>query len=75
MNEHKIEIIVDDRECNSGVISVLRTDGRCDIKIQRMSIGDYLIDERVLVERKTLPDLLVTINLLKSASAWLCAVI
>ena len=62
MDEYKIKIVADDRECNSKVISVLQNDGGCDIKIQRMSIGDYLIDERVLVERKTLPDLVASIK-------------
>jgi len=62
MDEHKIKIIADDRECSSGVIHVLRTDGRCDIKTRRMPVGDYLIDERFLVERKTLPDLLASIK-------------
>ncbi|MFQ5435451.1 MAG: ERCC4 domain-containing protein, partial [Anaerolineae bacterium] len=62
MDERKIKIIADDRERNGGVISVLRADGRCDIKTQRIPVGDYLIDERVLVERKTLPDLLASIK-------------
>jgi len=62
MDERKIKIIADDRERNSGVMSVLQTDGRCDLKIQRISVGDYLIDERVLVERKTLPDLVASIK-------------
>ncbi len=62
MDEHKIKIIADDRERNSGVLSALRSDGCCDLKIHRMPVGDYLIDERVLVERKTLPDLVASIK-------------
>ena len=44
MDEHKIKIIADDRERNSGVMSVLRADGRCDLIVQRIPVGDYLID-------------------------------
>jgi ERCC4-type nuclease len=62
MDEHDIKIIADDRERNCGVIAVLQNSGCCDLKIQRMPVGDYLIDERVLVERKTLPDLLTSIK-------------
>ncbi len=62
MDERKIKIIADDRERSSGVMSVLQSDGRCDLRIQRMPVGDYLIDERVLVERKTLPDLVASIK-------------
>jgi DNA excision repair protein ERCC-4 len=60
MDEHKIKIIADDREHNSGVLPLLRTDERCDLKIQRLSVGDYLIDKLLLVEHKTLPDLVAS---------------
>jgi ERCC4-type nuclease len=62
MDEHDIKIIADDRERNCGVIAVLQNSGYCDLEIQRMPVGDYLIDDRVLVERKTLPDLLASIK-------------
>jgi DNA excision repair protein ERCC-4 len=62
MDNRKIKIVADDRERDSGVISALSVHGRCDVEIRRMLIGDYLIDGRVLIERKTLPDLLASIK-------------
>lgn len=62
MDEDRVQIIVDDRECSGGVIPALHTDGCCRIEIRRMPVGDYLVDGRVLVERKTLPDLIASIK-------------
>ena len=44
------------------VIAALEANGRCQVEIRRMSVGDYLVDGRVLLERKTLPDLVASIK-------------
>lgn len=48
-------IIVDDREPES-VTAALKVQPDCHVSIQRLSLGDYQVDDRLLFERKTLPD-------------------
>lgn len=58
----RIPIIVDDREGRSCVLEALQASGGFDITVQRMAVGDYLVDDRLLFERKTLPDLALSIQ-------------
>ncbi len=48
-------IIVDDRESRL-VIAELESYPDCHVSVQRLPLGDYLVDDRLLFERKTLPD-------------------
>ncbi len=56
-----IEIIADDREQKSDVIRLLSEIDNVDVQIGRLSIGDYKIDNRLIVERKTLKDFAISI--------------
>jgi ERCC4-type nuclease len=56
-----MEIVADDRERASGVVERLRGLPGLRIVIRRLDLGDYLLDNRILVERKTLADLAVSI--------------
>jgi ERCC4-type nuclease len=56
-----LAITVDDRERESGVLECLRGLPRLRIMIRRLELGDYILDNRILVERKTLADLAVSI--------------
>lgn len=56
-----INIIADDREQKSEVIPSLSRIEKVTVRIQRISIGDYQIDNRVVVERKTLKDFAISI--------------
>jgi len=56
-----INIVVDDRECKSEVICSLSEIENVDIRIKRISVGDYQISSRVIVERKTLKDFAISI--------------
>lgn len=49
-------VVVDDRERSAGVVRRLRE--RADVKVveRRLTVGDYLVDGRLLAERKTLAD-------------------
>jgi len=49
-------IIADDRECKNAVIKSLSEIENVDVSIRRLSVGDYQIGSRVIVERKTLKD-------------------
>jgi len=58
---HPINIIADDRENKNDVINSLSGNENVDVTIQRLSKGDYQIEDRVIVERKTLKDFAVSI--------------
>ncbi|MBW2428173.1 MAG: nuclease [Deltaproteobacteria bacterium] len=60
-NNSPINIIADDRECKSDVIESLLEIENVEVDIRRLSIGDYQIGNRVIVERKTLHDFAISI--------------
>jgi Fanconi anemia group M protein len=51
----KISIIVDNRERNEELLSHLRTLG-VGMEVQELPVGDYIISDRVCIERKTVSD-------------------
>jgi DNA excision repair protein ERCC-4 len=57
-----IQIIADDRESQSQVIEALRRQNGAEVTIRRLALGDYLLDERLLFERKTLRDFAVSLK-------------
>jgi ERCC4-type nuclease len=71
--DNPIRIIADDRENAGGVIAELR--GRPDevaLEVQRLGAGDFVVEERLVVERKTLRDFAVSVvdaRLFKQAAA------
>ena len=60
-NNRPINIIADDRENKSEVIESLMGIENVKVCIYRLSIGDYQVDNRLIVERKTLKDFVVSI--------------
>jgi DNA excision repair protein ERCC-4 len=60
-NNLPINIIADDREHKSEVIESLMDIENVDVNIRRLSMGDYQVDDRLIVERKTLKDFAVSI--------------
>jgi ERCC4-type nuclease len=60
-NNVLINITADDRECRSDVIKSLSGIENVDLSIRRLSMGDYQIDNRLIVERKTIKDFTVSI--------------
>ena len=54
--------MVDDREVPSGVLSVIEEMEDVAAEVKRMPLGDYVIDGRLLVERKTIQDLAISIK-------------
>lgn len=56
-----IPIVVDDREQKSPVVCALAEHEDVQLSIRRLSVGDYLVNEHLLFERKTLPDLMQSI--------------
>jgi ERCC4-type nuclease len=55
-NVDNITIIADDRECKSEVIKSLSEKKDITVEVKRLLIGDYLADNRLVFERKTLND-------------------
>ncbi|MBP7864764.1 MAG: nuclease [Acidobacteria bacterium] len=56
-----VSIFVDHREGRGGVLQALLRMGNIDVSFGTLGTGDYRIDNRFLVERKTLPDLVQSI--------------
>ena len=56
-----IHITADDREHKSEVINSLMDIEKVEVCIRRLSIGDYQIGSRLIVERKTLKDFALSI--------------
>jgi len=57
MKEHKIKIIADHREAPSGVVEKLRELG-VEVEAKQLVSGDFVISQRVAVERKSVEDFL-----------------
>jgi len=60
-NNHPIHIIADDREHKSEVIQSLLQIEDIDVTIRRLTMGDYQVDNRLIIERKTLKDFAISI--------------
>ena len=67
-----VRIVADDRENAGGVIAELRRQGAATVEVRRLAVGDFFVEDRFAVERKTLPDLaqsIVDARLFKQAAA------
>ncbi len=60
-NNVTINITADDRECKSDVIKSLMGIENVEICIRRLSMGDYQVENQLIVERKTIKDFAVSI--------------
>lgn len=56
----KITIIADNREKSSGIPTLL-TDNSVNVVMQQLSVGDYMIGNDIIVERKTNVDFVKSI--------------
>lgn len=54
--EKKIKIFVDTRERNTEILKVLKE--KAEVEIKQLAVGDFILSERVGVERKTKEDFL-----------------
>ena len=59
---HMIYIVADDRESVGGVIDALSAMEGVEVVTNRLPLGDYLVDGKLLFERKTLGDLVESIK-------------
>lgn len=56
VTEKKMKIFVDSREKCAGVLKILRENA--EIEVKTLPVGDYILSDRVCVERKTVNDFL-----------------
>jgi ERCC4-type nuclease len=56
-----LRIAVDDRERCPDVVSALRKMKDVHVNFERLSLGDYSVDKRLLVERKTIHDFALSV--------------
>ena len=61
MNQNTISIVADDRERNSGVIEALRKFEEVVLDVKRIPVGDYVVDKKIVIERKSLRDFVLSI--------------
>jgi Fanconi anemia group M protein len=54
-------IKIDKREIRSGIVDYLKNFG-CEIQEENLEIGDYLLSERVVIERKSFSDFIASIK-------------
>jgi ERCC4-type nuclease len=54
-------IVADHRERPCGIPDLLVTMGSVDVEVAHLTVGDYVIDDRVVIERKTIDDFAVSI--------------
>lgn len=55
-------LLMDDRESRGPMAQALADCGAFDVEIRRLPLGDYVLDGHLVVERKTLPDLVASIK-------------
>lgn len=55
-DDEAVAIVADDRERPSDVIDALNSVSHVKVHVSRLPMGDYLVQKRVLFERKTLSD-------------------
>ena len=60
--DNPVRIVADDRENAGGTIAELRKRVDVDLAVQRLAVGDFLVEGRFVVERKTLRDFAASVN-------------
>jgi ERCC4-type nuclease len=60
--ENPMNIKIDHRESNGNLLSALRQEKNIQLEICQLAVGNYQVDDLLLVERKTIPDLYVSIK-------------
>lgn len=55
-NDYRITLIADDRERKNIVIKFLSDMKNVSVAVKRLSVGDYIVDNQLVFEKKTLKD-------------------
>jgi ERCC4-related helicase/ERCC4-type nuclease len=57
-----VEIVVDQRELDSSIARDLSMREDCETRLETLAVGDYVLSDRVVVERKSVSDFLDTLT-------------
>ena len=60
--ETPVEVVVDQRELDSTIARDLSTREGIETRLETLAVGDYVLSDRVVVERKTVEDFLETLT-------------
>jgi ERCC4-related helicase/ERCC4-type nuclease len=61
-DEETVEIVADQRELDSTIARDLSTREGIETRLETLAVGDYVLSDRVVVERKTVADFLDTLT-------------
>jgi len=61
-DEGTVEVVVDQRELDSNIARDLSKRDGVETRLETLAVGDYVLSDRVAVERKTVSDLLDTLT-------------
>jgi Fanconi anemia group M protein len=61
-DEDAVEIVADQRELDSTIARDLSTRDGIETRLETLAVGDYVLSDRVVVERKTVEDFLDTLT-------------
>jgi ERCC4-related helicase/ERCC4-type nuclease len=61
-SEEGVEIVVDQRELDASIARDLSTREDCETRLETLAVGDYVLSDRVVVERKSVSDFLDTLT-------------
>ncbi len=61
-SEEGVELVVDQRELDSSIARDLSTREGIETRLETLEVGDYVLSDRVVVERKTVADFLETLT-------------
>ncbi|WP_435078233.1 DEAD/DEAH box helicase [Halococcus sp. AFM35] len=61
-SDEGVEIVVDQRELDSSIARDLSTREDCETRLETLAVGDYVLSDRVVVERKSVSDFLDTLT-------------
>ncbi|HET7324412.1 MAG TPA: DEAD/DEAH box helicase [Halococcus sp.] len=57
-----VEIVIDQRELDSSIARDLSARADCETRLETLAVGDYVLSDRVVVERKSVSDFLDTLT-------------
>ncbi|WP_123535258.1 DEAD/DEAH box helicase [Halosimplex salinum] len=61
-DEESVEVVVDQRELDAAIAKDLSRKDEVETRLETLAVGDYVLSDRVVVERKTVSDFLDTLT-------------
>ncbi|WP_436925336.1 DEAD/DEAH box helicase [Halosimplex amylolyticum] len=61
-DEESVEIVVDQRELDASIAKDLSREEAIETRLETLAVGDYVLSDRVVVERKTVADFMDTLT-------------